>query len=181
MSVSEETGEATRPRRRRWLWTALVLSLAVNALFVGIALRAAWNFRNASFVSVSGVDRRLPGFVETLPPDRRQVLKQSNAFLSREQLRPLRRELRQARAEAVRAFIADPFDKQAFLAAETRLTKAEADLREAIRSTLPNIAERLTVEERRDFLRWGRHRHRGGNRAGRGPSDDDRAPPDRDP
>lgn len=142
--------------RRRWLWTALLLSLAVNAVFVGIALRTLWHVRNANFMSVGTIDRRLPGFVKSLPDDRRTKLRDEAFQRNRQDLRPMRRALRQARTDAARAFTADPFDRQAFAAAEARLAEAESNLRRAVRDRLGELGEQLTVEERRAFLRWMR-------------------------
>ncbi len=142
--------------RRRWLWTALLVSLAVNAVFVGIALRTLWHVRNYNFMSVGTIDRRLPGFVESLPDDRRAKLRDEAFQRNREDFRPMRRALRQARTDAARAFTTDPFDRQAFAAAEARLAAAESNLRHAIRDRLGELGEQLTVEERRAFLRWMR-------------------------
>lgn len=173
---------AAPPNRRRWLVVLLVASLAINALLVGVILRSLWAVRANLAVTGGGIERGLPAFVSTLPANRREALRPRDAVAQPGTLRPLRTELRQARFEAARAFVADPFDKQAFIAAQKRLFDAESELRLAIQRALPEIGERMTASERRAYLHWRGHRfggfrRGGGSRGGDGDRDDAGGPP----
>lgn len=150
-------------RRRRWMWVLLVASLALNALLIGVVVRGLWIARANIVMTGGSIERALPAFVASLPPERREALGRAQLTERPAFIRPLRGELRRARAEATRLFLADPFDKAAFVAAQARLLEAEAKLRSAIFDLLPEMGERLTVEERRAYLRWRGH---GWNRGG---------------
>lgn len=161
-------------KRRRWIFVLLLASLAINALLAGAVMRSLWHVRASMAITGGGVEQSLPAFVATLPADRRDALRrEEREALERPglQQRPLRVEIRRARAEAARLFIADPFDKQAFIAAQKRLFDAENQFRLAIQKALPEIGERMTAGERRAYLSW-RAPHafngrRGGARGGR--------------
>lgn len=164
--------------RRRWLWIALVASLAVNAVLIGMIGRTLWQVRANVALAGVGPDTRLPAFVNSLPPERREALRSAGAPERPWALRPLRMEVRQARAETARLFLADPFDRAAFTAAQERMFHAETKLREAQLRYLPEIGERMTAAERRAYLRWrgrggfgwGHRRGGGGPRGGDEPS-----------
>ena len=175
--TSDSKVTAPRPpaRRRRWLWIALIASLAINALLIGIVLRSLWHMRSGFILTGGGLESGLPAFVGTLPRDRQEALRNERLADLPATLRPLRQELRLARIEAARAFMAEPFDKAAFVAAQGRLFEAEANLRRSVRQLLPDVAERMTYEERRAFLNWrgpgrgfGAWRGGDGGRNGRG-------------
>jgi uncharacterized membrane protein len=150
-------------KSRRWLWVILVASLALNALLIGVVLRGVWIARANIAMTGGSIERALPSFVASLPAERREALGRTHLTDISAELRPLRRELRRARVEANRLFLADPFDKAGFVAAQERLLAAEAKLRRAVFDVLPEVGERLTVEERRAYLRWRGH---GWNRGG---------------
>ncbi len=155
----------TPPPQRRWPRYLLIASLAFNALLIGVIIRGVWIAR-ANFAMAGGaVEASIPAFVNTLPQQRREELRR--ASLPERPiavLRPLRMELRRARADAARAFLADPFDKPAFIAAQDRLFEAEDNLRRTTQKLLPELGERLTPAERRAYLNWRGH---GGDRRGR--------------
>lgn len=159
-----DTAQPAAPaRRRRWLWVFLIASLALNALLIGVVMRGLWIARANIMMTGGSIERALPAFVASLPPERREELRRAQLADRPAFIRPLRAELRRARAEANRLFLADPFDKPAFVAAQGRLLDAEAKLRSAIFDVLPELGERLTVEERRAYLKWRGH---GWNRGG---------------
>ena len=162
---------ATPSKNRRWLKLALIVSLALNALVIGVVLRSMWQFRTAYMMSAPGLEAGLPAFVDTLPRERRDALRNLGLAERPRQLRPLRLELRQTRAEAARAFLAQPFDRQAYTAAQARVLDSEIKLRRAAQAVLPDLAERMTADERRAFIGW-RNRGRSGpgrDGGGRGP------------
>ncbi len=171
--MTDAAQPAAAPRRRRWLWVFLIVSLALNALLIGVVLRGLWTARANIVMTGGSIERALPAFIASLPTERREELKRAQLADKPASLRPLRAELRQARAEANRIFLTDPFDRPSFAAAQSRLLDAEAKLRSAIFDVLPEMGERLTIEERRAYLRWRGHGwgrsggfRRGGNREG---------------
>jgi uncharacterized membrane protein len=169
---------ATARPARRWPKYLLIASLALNALLIGAVLRSAWLVRANIAVTGGGVDSGLPAFVNTLPPHRREELGRGGQAERPGALRPLRMEVRRARADAARAFVADPFDRAAFVAAQERLSEAESRLRLTVQRALPDIAERMTAAERRNYLAWRRHHAFGFRRGPGGRGGDDMGPPD---
>ena len=168
---------APRPARRRWMTGLLIASLSLNAVMVGAVIRSIWHMRIAGAIAGPALEARLPGFIGTLPQERREKLRAEGLIDRPRLLRPLRAEVRRARAEVARAFEAQPFDRQAFVTAQTAMLEAETKLRREVQNVLPDIAERLTAEERRSFIRW---RGRGPGPGPRGPRPDaaDDAEPD---
>ena len=173
--MNDKAVPATPPPRRRWPRILLIASLALNALLIGVLLRGLWIARTNFAMSGLALESSLPAFVRTLPESRRDELFRASLTERPVTLRPLRMEIRRARADVARAFLADPFDKPAFLAAQTRLNEAEMRLRTAVQQLMPELGERLTAQERRAYVSWrGNH----WERRGRPPREDgeDRGP-----
>ena len=166
--MSETAIPAVAPPRRRWLWIALIASLAINAVLVGMVVRTLWHVRAHVVMAGGGVEGSLPAFVNTLPAERRDALSKAGVPERPGMLRPLRMEVRQARMEAARIFRADPFDKAAFVAAQGRLFDAETRLRQGVQQMMPEIGERMTAAERRAYLQWRGRGFGGGFRRGEG-------------
>jgi len=155
MSETPPAAAAPVRPRRNWLKIALIVSLAFNALVIGIIVRSIWQFRAGIAFSGAGLETNLPAFIGTLPRERRDALRKEGVMgRPGEVMRPLRGELRRARGELTRVFLSEPFDKQAFMAAQSKVAEAEASLRRAVQELLPDIADRLTADERRAFLKW---------------------------
>ncbi|HEX4893731.1 MAG TPA: periplasmic heavy metal sensor [Hyphomicrobiaceae bacterium] len=161
--TGSETGPETpvKPARGRWWKIALVLSLALNLLLIGAA--AATFARIRSGALPTGVSTNLIGFATTLPPSRRHELWQATRE-ERSRMRPLRADLREARMQVREAFLADPFDRERFSAAQSRLLEAETRARTEAQRLFASMAARMTREERAAFMQWETS-HR---RAGRG-------------
>jgi uncharacterized membrane protein len=137
----------------RWLLVTLLASLALNLVVIGVVGGAMWRFRDHRHVAGNAITPNLLGYASTLPPERRRALWAITAE-ERGRVRPFRREIRMAREETIKAFIAEPFDKQRFLAAQERQAETEHQAREAVRHLYAKLAEALTAEERRAFPRW---------------------------
>lgn len=153
MTVTPPNEPAAGAQRRapRWMWIVLVLSVALNMIVAGMAVAAMLHFHKGH-----GGKARLARYVETLPAERRDKIA-SALEAHRDRVRPLRRELRRARRRARDAFTADPLDRAALVAAYEQIAKARIALTRARQEWLPELAEMLTLEERRQYLR--RHRH----------------------
>ena len=148
---------------RRWMWIALIASLAINLFVVGVVARSVWPFRYAAAGGGgAGLAGNLAAYIGALPEPRRKELRAAMGQVRPQQLlRPLRVELRGARQEAAAAFRAEPFNRENFLAAEGRVQAAEARLRDMIVKLSADMAGRLTSDERAGFLKW-RDVRRGG-------------------
>jgi uncharacterized membrane protein len=141
---------------RRWLVTALVLSLAVNMVLIGTA--GGYLLRNSSSfagnaVSVSPLAPNLLGYANSLPEARRKALWTVTEG-ERASVRPLRRALREAREEFLKALVAEPFDIARFSAAQDHMLEADRKAREAVHKLYSEIATNLTPAERRGYLPW---------------------------
>ena len=132
----------------RGVKVALLTSLALNALFIG-GLASAFVRHNPPAV----VPNNIGAYVQTLPGDRRRTI-WSRTGDARKQMQPLRLEVRQARREVLNALVAEPYDKSRFVAAENKLIEAEQKHRLRQRDLLADIAETLTADERRGYIRW---------------------------
>lgn len=150
MTETAASAAPVRPGVPRWLWAAFIASLAVNCLVLGAVLRFAYVARHAS---AAPPGTNIFQYTETLPPDRRETLRQGLG-VDRAQMRTLRQELRTARREAARELVADPFDKEKFAAAQAHVADLEARMRQEFQRVLPEMAARMSAAERRALLRW---------------------------
>lgn len=160
MSDQPSATPPTAKRTSRWLKLALILSLAVNVLFVGSVAGAIW--RGGAGPWAGRGAGNIVGFMTSLPPERRSELMQRSKAL-REQARALRHEARQAARDRSAALLAEPFDKQRFIDAQTRQVDADGKLRLLFRDIIADAAASMTPAERRNFLNW---RDRRGGRPG---------------
>lgn len=154
-----EAGDANVGATRgtpRWMLVALFASLALNLLIVGSVAGAVWRHRGPP-IWASAVTPNLLGYASTLPPERRKHLWERTRE-ERGHIRPFRREVRAAREETVKALIAEPFDREKFLAAQARQAESENRARAAVQDLYVKIADSLTPEERHAFPRWREHR-----------------------
>lgn len=144
---------------RRRLATALILSLVVNMVLIGTA--GGFLVRHSPDlvgIPTSPLTPHLLGYASTLPEDRRKELWTRTAD-ERASVRPLRRALREAREEFLKALVAEPFDPRRFAAVQDQLLEADRKAREMVHKLYAEIAANLTPAERRGYLAW-RDKHR---------------------
>lgn len=142
-------------RAPRWVVVAFVGSLALNLAVIGAIVSSLWRERvePTDAPATGRVSRTVVGYASTLPAERGKQLKR----LAEEQWREaelVRRALQKARAEAVKALTAAPFDKQRYLEAQSLLLAADLKYREATTKLNNAIGLNFTPDERRGFLRW---------------------------
>ena len=153
------TGTADEPRSgSRLLKGALLVSLALNMLFIGVSVGRIWAHRHGDHERLHGISAVL----SRLPADRRKELSQL-LEQNRSEARALRGETHKLRREVRKLISQEPFDKAALIAALERVSAARAKLGETAAKGLAEVAERMTVEERkalaeRGFDRKRRHR-----------------------
>lgn len=138
------------PRRIRMV---LIASLALNLLILGTIGGSIWAFRHGATPALRGSGPHLLGFTRTLPEQRRfEIWKVTRNEMRA--LRPLRKNVRRARAEARAALVAEPFDKEKFTAAQARVFEAEVAMRREAQTLFVSIASSLTPQERAEFVKW---------------------------
>lgn len=145
---TEESGWSKRRLR-----TALLASLAVNLLGVGLVAGAML----AGPPQMSRSEFGLKGFSQTLPKDRGDILRESFAA-HRPQIRELREAARTARLEATDVLVAEPYDKAKLRTSLTRIDDAESKLRALVSDFFINAAEKLTPQERQKLADWWKKR-----------------------
>ena len=153
MSVSPATTEPVTARAPRWIWIALIASLALNCLVLGIVFRSMWQIGHVHALGGDRMSAGLDGFVGSLQPERRKELRQIGSA-ERTLLRPLRLELRRLRDEVTQILQAEPLDKERLDAAQSRILETEVEMRRIIQRSLAEVAARMTVDERRAYLSW---------------------------
>ena len=142
-----------RARLSRGGRIALLASLALNALFIGVFVSAFVRHGGGPPARNSNGINGLGAYVQTLPADRsRDISRRSND--KRQAIGGLRREVRAARDEAFATLSADPFDQERFVAAQKRLIEVEHRQRLGQLEILADIASAMTADERRAFLNW---------------------------
>ena len=154
-----EAGSSKAPvvrRAPRWLLVVLFASLAVILVIVGSVAGAVWRHRGPpAWAGV--VIPNLLGYASTFPPERRRQIWELTRD-ERSRIRPFRREVRAAREETIKALVAEPFDRQRFLAAQAKQAEAENRARVAVQDLYLKIADNLTADERQAFAHWRDHR-----------------------
>lgn len=145
----------------RWMTVALFASLALNLVVLGALGGFVW--RHGTRLPPPDAVRLLPpsllAYTHTLPAERRKELVAATQS-ERNNVRALRRELRDAREEVVRIVAAEPFDKPRLEQAQTALLATDQRAREAVYRLYTEIAANMTAEERRGYATWRQQRRR---------------------
>lgn len=142
-------------RLPRWAKFALIASIALNVLVFGAVAGA---FMRGGPDGPAARGSNILGYIATMPQEKRQKLFATTRDL-RSQIRPLRQAAREAARERVAALVAEPFDKQRYLAAQTKQIEAESRLRLMLRDLVAEAAATMSQDERRAFARWRTPRH----------------------
>ena len=169
--MSDTELKSTEPEKpvskRSWGKVILVLSLAVNLLFVGTIVGAGWVRHNG------GPGWRGPqGFVQRILRDLTSEKQQSiRALLTnhRETLRPKFEQMRAQKRELKQVLRSDPFNVDSVRQAAEKLHLSRQKLGEDRTELLIKVLQQLTPDERqkmlksrffRRLLRTGRPRHK---------------------
>lgn len=163
--MSEGPSPAAAPKRMSWL---LIVSLALNLLVLGAIAGAVishhrrgppWPltegklFDQINFGKTIGGQDGLRAFSQSLPPDRRAVLRPI-LDEARQTVKPLRDKAQVLREAAHSAFTAEPFDAAAAEKAAHDLFEGEAGTRKTIVTYFAKALSALTPEERAKFFAW---------------------------
>jgi uncharacterized membrane protein len=138
----------------RWLVTGLLASLALNLVLIGTAAGFIWrHFPSFQAGETVYAPPTLLNYASTLPPQRFKGL-MTLTDEERQNVRPLRQQLREAREEMVKALTAEPFDKARLQAAQERLLNTDLKAREAVYQLYTVLAVHMTPQERLGFANW---------------------------
>jgi uncharacterized membrane protein len=149
--VTLEVNQSMSSDRTRYLYLALIGSLAVNLLFVGLFSTAAWHLHQEE--GEKPRDLGLLGFVSDLPADRQGPIRQE-VLSARESINSLKSNLRKAWVESNSVLTNEPFDKAKFSASLMQLRDVEARYRTGIYDMISNTADLLTPDERKQLQKW---------------------------
>jgi uncharacterized membrane protein len=148
------TDVSTPPRSGRWVKIALVASLCLNVLVIGVA--GGFLLKHRDGPRGDRIDR----IVRYLPEARRDAAR-SMMEARLPEYESLRDQSRAARRESMTLMAADPLDESALRDALDRARAYSEQSRAMLEDALMDIALSLTVEERREMVeqmtrRWER-------------------------
>lgn len=153
------------PKTRRWVWPLLVISLALNLLFVGL-MAGSWLRHGGS----GGRNKVFTGAIERLMQDLPEAKREHAAQLlerHREFIKPVRQQLRDARKAAKDAILLEPYDAAKVDVALARFREIRTSQHESMHTMIEELLKDLNLEERTmllEHIRSGfrsRWRHRG--------------------
>ncbi len=169
--------KAGAPKKRRWLWPLLVVSLGLNLLFVGLVAGRMW-------LHGGGKDRRhriFTGAVEKLMKDLPQAKRQNAGELlerHRTTVRQIRKKIREQRRITKDAVLTEPYDETKVSEAFARFRELRTGQHQSMHTMMLDLLKGLTLKEREALLnhirasfrgRWRRNRRLEGQRAGDSP------------
>ena len=137
------------PRRSRLVYPALVVSLALNLLFIGGMAAAAWHFNARHTRGEFG----LLGFARQLPVEHQEAFRKQ-VLEARASLKDEKEAVRAAWLDVNSLLTAEPFDKEKLKAAMAKLRESENQFRTGLNNSFAEIAERVTPEERKLLQAW---------------------------
>lgn len=143
------------PARPGYLYPALIASLALNLLFVGLFAAAAWHHYEKSQPTN---DHGLLGFVKQLPENRQDAVR-NEITGARAAMRDLRANVRKSWTDANAMLTEEPFDKAKFVETLAKLRETENVYKTALNNALAETAASLSPEERKILQSW-REKHR---------------------
>lgn len=157
MSDVSQSGAGSSGTGSRRLKIALIASLALNLLILGIVGGTMYGFKNhpPRYGHGRGEDFGLMGLTRVLPAERRKEIRKQLKD-DRATLRPLMDDIGVARRDAADKLAAEPFDRAALETAIATVAEKERTLRQAAVQVFLGHAEHLSTEERRMLADWWR-------------------------
>ncbi len=140
----------------RWLKPALLVSVALNLLIIGVIA----GFMIRHYKRSGGHSYRantMLGFARALPAERRLALRPILDEIRRS-LRPLRHQYKQTRRAVRQAVLAAPFESKVYETAVAKRLQALVELRKARNTLFVQLNEKLSAGERKDYVEWLRQR-----------------------
>lgn len=137
------------PRRSRIIYPALLVSLALNLLFIGGLAAAAWHFNSRHTHGEFG----LLAFARQLPAEHQDAFRKQ-VLDARASLKDEREAVRSAWLEINSLLTTEPFDKEKLKAAMAKLRETENQFRTGLNDSFAEIAASVTPEERKLLQAW---------------------------
>lgn len=137
------------PRRSKLLYPAFIVSLALNLLFIGGITAAVWHHHQMQGRHEGG----FLTFARQLSADRQDAFRQQ-VLADRESLKSQRDEVRTAWLATNAILTAEPFDRDKFLAALTKLREVDARYKTGLSAKFADIAASFSPEERKLLQAW---------------------------
>ena len=137
------------PPRSRLVYPALIVSLALNLLFIGGLAAAVWHYNSRHVRGEFG----LLAFARQLPPEHQEAFRQQ-VLNARASLKDEREAVRSAWLEINSLLTTEPFDKDKLKTAMAKLREAENQFRAGLNNSFAEIAASVTPEERKLLQEW---------------------------
>lgn len=155
---------------RRWLKPLLIISLALNLLFMGLIAGAIWKhrYRGERVAKHKAFEATIEQIMTELPAAKRQTAESVLAKL-RSEIIPRAAGKRKAITSVVGALKAEPYDEKALADALAGLRQLRSDVQLGMHTLSLELVRDMTLKERQRLLEIFRSkRHPGGRRRHRG-------------
>lgn len=162
-NTGDKTGaEAGQGLVPRWIYPALLASLMINMLFVGLVAGRMWAHGgpHASHEHRRGGEG-FGGFLQKLPEGRREILRvplESTRF----EVKAMRDEVRRLRKQARELMSRDAYDAAALSATMAQVNAVRAKLGERVAKGMSDLVGQMTADERKAFAAYEERRARHG-------------------
>ncbi len=166
MSKGQRQDDAANgEKKRRWLWPLLIISLGLNLLFVGLVAGRIWSHGYGG--RAMAPNRIFTGAIEKLMnnlPDAKR--RRATGILKRHRatVRPLRKQIREARRAAEAVILADTYNEERVAQALGQLRTIEIGKHQSMHTMMMDLLKDLTLNERRELVKLihagFRHRRR---------------------
>lgn len=143
----------------RWVMVALLTSLMVNMVFVGVVAGRFWAQHHGSSWHSRHKNSGMRAFLRDLPEARRTELGQMMRA-NREAARAERENIRTLRQAVREAIVREPFDKAALETALSQVNAARQSFRARVAVDFADMVAKMTPDERKAFAEKGLRRHR---------------------
>jgi uncharacterized membrane protein len=138
-------------KTRRWLAVALVVSVGINLLFVGIAAGRYFTHRGFERPGEPIAER----IGRALPPEAGEIFR-NELRQRRPDIASARLALREARQEVRTALAAEPFDPARLEAALGEMRRRGLSLQQTMHESMVASARQMSPEARRRLAEWDR-------------------------
>jgi uncharacterized membrane protein len=125
------------------LKATLLASIILNVLFVGVFLGQLPN----RFATGSFFRQRMETAINDLPEPARSRFRQKMEQ-TRKEVEPIRDQIQEARNEAIRVFVAEPFDETAYDRQVSKISELRGELAKRMAASVKEASRELPSEQR---------------------------------
>lgn len=164
-AADKQENTAKAPKKRRWLWPLLIVSLGLNLLFVGLVAGRIWSHGygghdEGRYSIFTGAVEEL---MKVLPDDKRQ---RAGELLKRhsETVGQLNKQKRGQRNAAEAAVLTDPYDEATVAKVLARFREIRNSQHQSMHTMMMGLMKDLSLKERQELIKnihaGFRHRRR---------------------